>query len=62
MVDEISFKRYQKIMQHIDNDSLKNFIVLGIGEGIRQTIPYNFIKKYYNCDYYNNEEIKLTIR
>lgn len=49
-------KRYEIIKKYIsiNNDS----IILGIGEGYRQTIPSEDVKKFYNCDYFSNEEIR----
>lgn len=49
-------QRYDIIKRYVTVD--ENTTVLGIGEGYRQTIPSEDVKKFYNCDYYSNEEIK----
>ncbi len=54
-MDYIEYKRYEIIKKYIFID--QNSIILGIGEGCRQTIPNEHVKKFYNCDYFTNEEI-----
>jgi len=49
----MEYKRYKIIKKYIQID--QNSIILGIGEGYRQTIPNEDIKKFYNCDYFTNE-------
>ena len=56
--NDLSQQRYSIIKKYIPIDN--NYIVLGIGEGYRQTIPENDVKIVYNCDYYSTEEIINT--
>jgi hypothetical protein len=49
-------QRYTIIKKYISIN--EDSIILGIGEGCRQTIPSEDVKKFYNCDYFSNEEIR----
>lgn len=51
----MEIERYNIIKKYIPLS--KDTIVLGIGEGYRQIIESNEVLKFYNCDYFSNEEI-----